>query len=372
MSPVAFWLVAGTVRVARRMRRALLSLMLPLALAPAGWPHHLALGVSDPPGDAQSLRAHAPVDMRYQYLAGGVNTGHGWATWNPNGSFVSMYVRESLAAHLIPVFTYYQMLQSAPSVGATEQARDLSNMRNPATMRAYWSDYRLLLRRVASAAGSRLVVIHVEPDLWGYLEQAHAAPLARAFAHRLIALRDQLAPHVLLAYHLSVWGTDEDITNSKLSLAQMDVLAAKSAAFYESLHAHFDLVFNDVTDRDAGFYQDVEGNPRTWWGPADFARENRYIAGFTARTHTRVVLWQLPLGDTHENNTWNHYRDNRLQWWLGAGSTAHLRATRDSGVIGLLFGAGASGNTTQMTDGGLFYRLARRYEQTPLSLSGMS
>ena len=355
------------------MRRALLSLMLPLALAPlpGGWPHHLALGVSDPPGDAQALRGRAQVDMRYQYLAGGVNTGHGWATWNPSGSFVSMYVRESFAAQVIPVFSYYQMLQSAPSVGASEQARDLSNMRNPATMRAYWADFSLLLRRVAAAAGSRLVVIHVEPDLWGYLEQAHAVGLARSFAHRLIALRNRLAPHVLLAWHLSVWGTDEDITNSKPSLAEMDVLAARSAAFYESLHAHLDLVFNDVTDRDADYYRDVEGNSHTWWGPADFARENRYIAGFTRRTHTAVVLWQLPLGDSHENDTWDHYRDNRLQWWLGPGSAAHLRATRDAGVIGLLFGAGASGNTTDMTDSGLFYRLARRYEAHPLSVAGL-
>ena len=351
------------------MRRALLSLMLPLAIAPVGWPRHLALGVSDPPGDAQALRAHAPVDMRYQYLAGGVNTGHGWSTWNPNGTFVSLYVRESFAAHMIPVFTYYQMLQSTPSAGATEQARDLSNMRDPATMRAYWADYRLLLQRVAAAAGSRLVVIHVEPDLWGYLEQAHATRLARTFAQRLIALRNRLAPHVLLGWHLSVWGTGEDPTYSKPSLAHMDQLAAESAAFYESLHAHFDLVFNDVTDRDAGFYQNVEGNPHTWWGPADFARHDRYIAGFTRRTHTPVVLWQLPLGDAHENNTWDHYRDNRLQWWLGPDSAAHLRATRNAGVIGLLFGAGASGNTTQQTDGGLFYRLAKGYEQHPLSVS---
>jgi hypothetical protein len=343
--------------------------MLPLALAQAGWPHHLALGVSDSPGDAQALRAHARVDMRYQYLAGGVNTGHGWATWNLNGSFVTRYVDESFAAHIIPVFTYYQMLQSAPSVGGSEQARDLSNMRNPATMRAYWTDYSLLLRRVAQAAGSRLVVIHVEPDLWGYLEQAHAVKLARSFAQRLIALRNRLAPHVRLAWHLSVWGTDEDPTYSKPSLAHMDVLAAESAAFYESLHAHFDLVFNDVTDRDAGFYQYVEGNPGTWWGPADFARENRYIAGFTRRTHTAVVLWQLPVGDTHLNNTWEHYQDNRLQWWFGAGAAAHLRATADAGVIGLLFGGGATGTTTAQTDGGVFYRLARRYEQHPLALT---
>jgi hypothetical protein len=343
--------------------------MLSVVPIPMGWPHHLALGVSDSPGDAHTLRAQAPVDMRYQYLAGGVNTGHGWATWNPNGSFVSMYVRESFAAGMIPVFTYYQLLQSAPAVGSNEQAKDISNLRNPGTMSAYWADYSLLLRRVAASAGPRMVVIHVEPDLWGYLEQAGATKLARSFAHHLIALRDRLAPHVLLAWHLSVWGTKEDPTYSKPSLPHMDHLAAISAAFYASLHAHFDLVFNDVTDRDAGFYQDVEGNPHTWWGPADFIRHDRYIAGFTRRTHTAVVLWQLPVGDTHENDTWNHFRDNRLQWWFGAGSAAHLRATRDAGVIGLLFGAGAAGNTTPQTDGGFFYRLARGYEQHPLGMS---
>jgi hypothetical protein len=336
--------------------------------SPLGLPPHLVLGVSDSPGDAQALRAHAPVDMRDQYLAGGVNTGHGWATWNPDGTFVSMYVRESFAAHMIPVFTYYQLLQSTPSAGSSEQARDLSNLRDAATMSAYWADYGLLLRRVAASAGSRKVIIHIEPDLWGYLEQAGATGLARSFAHRLIALRNRLAPHVLLAWHLSVWGTKEDPTYSKPSLAHMDRLAAESAAFYESLHAHFDLVFNDVTDRDAGFYQHVENNPNTWWGPADFVRHDHYIAGFTRRTHTAVMLWQLPVGDTNENDTWDHFRDNRLQWWLGPDSAAHLRATAASGVIGLLFGAGADGNTTPQTDGGLFYRLARRYEQNPLAL----
>jgi hypothetical protein len=269
---------------------------------------------------------------------------------------------------MIPVFTYYQLLQSAPSAGATEQARDLSHLRNPGTMRAYWSDYSLLLRRVAQSAGRRLVVIHVEPDLWGYLEQAHATALARSFALHLIALRDRLAPHALLAWHLSVWGTGEDPTYSKPSLAPMDHLAAVSAAFYRSLHAHFDLVFNDITDRDAGFYQYVEGNPHTWWGPADFVRHDRYIATFTRLTHTAVVLWQLPVGDTHLDNTWGHYQDNRVQWWLGAGSAAHLRAARASGVIGLLFGAGAAGCTTPQTDGGFFFRLARRYEQHPLGV----
>jgi hypothetical protein len=357
-------------RLIAETRRRALSVLLSMALLPlpAGWPHHLALGVADAPGDAGNLAAQARVDARYQYLSGGANTGSGWAGWNPDGTFASMYVQESIAHHMVPVLTYYQLLQSRPARGSGELQKDLSNLRNPATMRAYWADWSLLLRRVAGASTHHLVVIHVEPDLWGYLEQAHAVALARSFAQRLIALRNKLAPHAALAWHLSVWGTGEDPTYSKPSLAHMDVLAAESAAFYESLHAHFDLVFDDVTDRDAGFDQYVEGNPHTWWGPADFSRLNRYLAGFTRRTRTAVVLWQLPLGNTMLNNTWGHYRDNRVQWWLGEESGPHLRATRDAGVIGLLFGAGAAGTTSAQTDGGLFYRLARRYESHPLPL----
>ena len=211
-------------------------------------------------------------------------------------------------------------------------------------------------------------MIHVEPDLWGYLEQAHATALARSFAQHLVALRNRLAPHVLLAWHLSSWGTGQDITYGEPSPAQIDSLAAGRPAFYESLRARFDLVFNDIADRDAGFYQVIEHDPNLFWRPADFARHDAYIADFTRRTRTPVVLWQLPLGNTTLDNTWGHFRDNRVQWWLGAGSRAHLRATRDSGVIGLLFGGGAAGTTSAQTDGGLFYRLARRYLAHPQAL----
>ena len=337
-----------------RIRPALLSAAVAVVPIPFGWPHHLALGVSDSPGDATQLAHHAPFDVRYQYLAGGVNTGNGWAHWNPGGSFASGYVNESIAAHMIPVLTYYQLLQSRPSRGSDELHRDLSNLRNRATMRSYWADWSLLLRRVGVAAAHHLVVIHVEPDLWGYLEQSREVALARAFAHRLIALRDRLAPHVLLAWHLSAWGSGDD--------------ADASAAFYQALHAHFDLVFNDIADRDAGFYRVIEGKPNLLWKPADYARHDAYLSRFTGLTHTAVVLWQLPLGNMGLGNTWGHFRDNRVQWWLGDRSRAHLRATRASGVIGLLFGGGAAGTTSPQTDGGLFYRLGRRYLAAPLAL----
>src|SRR5204862_3194429 len=136
----------------------------------------LEVGVADPPGDAGALRRHAPFGLRYQYLAGGVNTGAGWATWNPDGTFVTRYVRESLAAHVTPVFSYYMLLQSRPA-GGDEATVDLRHLRSPGVMRAWWSDFELLLRRAAAFPGRR-VVVHVEPDLWGYVEQAARADRA--------------------------------------------------------------------------------------------------------------------------------------------------------------------------------------------------
>src|SRR3954447_12391934 len=109
--------------------------------------HHFAIGVSDQPGGAATLRG--TVELRYQYLAGGVNTGSGWSTWNPGGSFVTRYAAESRKAGMVPVFTYYQLLQSqAPGCGGGEQQADLCRLRDAGVMRAYWDDLRLALRRM--------------------------------------------------------------------------------------------------------------------------------------------------------------------------------------------------------------------------------
>ncbi len=211
---------------------------------PHGWPHALQLGLAQSPGDVSG-----PFGFRYLYLAGGVNTGKGWATWNPDGTFASMYAQESWAHGKIPVFSYYQLLQSKPG-GGDEAHADLANLRDPATMAAYWADVRLLLRRIA---GPRTAVVHVEPDLWGYLEQANAVDLASRFAQEWIRLRDELAPNVLLAYHMSGWGTRHDIVYEKPPDATVEAYAAQSAAWYRSLHARFDVAFEDFSDRDAGF-----------------------------------------------------------------------------------------------------------------------
>ena len=311
---------------------------------PAHWPAALQFGMSDSPGGAAALRKAAPFGFRYQYLAGGVNTGQGWSTWNPNGTFASMYVQDSWAHGLVPVLSYYMLLQSKPG-GGDEAHADLGNLRNAQTMSAYWSDVQLLFQRVR---GTKPVVVHVEPDLWGYLEQANATTLAASFAQHWIALRNKLAPNVLLAYHMSGWGTKHDIAYEDPPDATVRAYAAQSAAFYRGLHAKFDVSFEDFSDRDAGFYAKINGNPNTWFTPADFHRHLLYAQTFVRLAGVRMVAWQIPLGNTvmqAMNNTWDHFQDNRVQWLLGPDSRAHLRAYIAAGFIGFLFGRGADGAT---------------------------
>jgi hypothetical protein len=45
------------------------------------------------------------------------------------------------------------------------------------------------------------------------------------------------------------------------------------------------------------------------------------------------------------DNTWGHYQDNHVQWLFGRDGRKHLRALRDAGAIGFLFGGGADGTT---------------------------
>jgi hypothetical protein len=311
---------------------------------PHGWPATMQLGLSDSPGGAAALRKSAPFGFRYQYLAGGVNTGQGWATWNPNGTFASMYVQDSWAHGEIPVLSYYQLLQSNPK-GGDEATADLAHLRDPAVMQAYWADVRLLFQRVR---GTKPVVVHVEPDLWGYLEQANAVALGASFAQQWVSLRDQLAPNVILAYHMSGWGTKHDIVYEKPSDATVRAYATESAKFYLALHAKFDISFEDFSDRDAGFYEKIQGNTKTWFAPADFHRHLLYGATFVKLAGIRMVAWQIPLGNTlmsAMNDTWGHFQDNRVQWLLGASGRAHLRAYAAAGYAAFLFGGGAGGTT---------------------------
>lgn len=340
-----------------------------LAPLPQGWPTQFQLGVADSPGGAASLRATAPFLFRYQYLSGGANTGGGWTTWNANGDFAKFYIQDSIGSQMIPVFSYYQMLQSTPGGGAESDA-DFANLNNTATMTAYYNDLILFFQK-AGAFPNQRVVLHVEPDFWGYMEQRstndNAATLSAkvsetgivalqglpstvpGFAQAIVKLRNTYAPNVVLAYHLSVWGTGVDIALSNPTDAQIDALAIRAATFYSSLSASFDIVFTDVADRDAAFKQYVYGDGgASWWDAGDFQRSARFLGKFSTATLKRFVIWQIPFGNTRmlaENNTWGHYQDNRVEYLLDDATGTHLAAYRDAGAVALLYGGGASGVT---------------------------
>jgi hypothetical protein len=109
------------------------------------------------------------------------------------------------------------------------------------------------------------------------------------------------------------------------------------------------VTFAEFSDRDAAFKQLVYGDGgASWWNAADFRRDIRFDRGFSRAARQRIVKWQIPLGNTlmrAMDDTWGHYRDNRVQWLLGAGARTHLRQYAAAGVIALLFGGGADGTT---------------------------
>jgi hypothetical protein len=336
---------------------------------PSGWPNRLELGMGDGPGGAAAMKATAPFAFRYQYLAGGVNTGNGWANWNPNGDFARFYIQDSMANSVIPVFTYYMLFQSLPA-GGNESDANFTNLNNTATMTAYYNDLKLFFQK-AGAFPTQKVVLHVEPDLWGYMQQrsggdnAATVPAKVAetglaelaglpsnvsgFARAIVKLRDTYAANVVLGYHISVWGTGTDIVLSNPPDATVDSLGTRAAAYYASLAANFDIAFAEFSDRDSAFYQLVYGDGGHHWMDAeDFRRLARFLGRFSSVASKRIVLWQIPIGNTKmrtSNNTWGHYQDNRPEWLLDEPARTHLDAFRTAGVVAFLFGGGASGTT---------------------------
>lgn len=338
---------------------------------PVGWPAHLVLGMSDVEHGAADLRATTALEARYHYLAGGVNTGQGWTTWaGGDGSFVTDYISESQASAFLPVFSLYQLRQSLPGINDPDEAQgDLLNLRTRPTMRAFFTELQTFFRLAGQAGGA--VVLQVEPDLWGYAQQAANGSddatlipakvaatdipalaglpdTAAGVAQAVVRLRDQLAPNVQLGYHLSIWGTGVDIARSDATDVHVDELAARSAAFYRSLGTRFDVLFAEFADRTPGYAAAVDGDDGGWWDADDFARHARYLGDVSSRLNRRVILWQIPLGNRvmrSVDNTSYHYQDNRVEWLLGPDRDAHLAAYEKAGVMALLFGKAQATDT---------------------------
>jgi hypothetical protein len=381
------------------------------APVPTGLPTHFGLGLAAHP-DATGIYgwmpdSAIPWDYAYQYLSGGVNTGGGWETWNSGGQFPLYYAQGAASHNYLPVFSYYELLQSSGSCGSCgESQKDLANLNNASLMSSYYQNFALLMQRLGSGTYSgiagfgKTAIVHVEPDLSAYAEQAvlnigsgcsgyctatgnnpaflQAAVASsgdadvaaypntyQGFNWALLHLRDLYAPNVLLAFHVSDWATGTDIGSSSSTSLDAAALGQQAGSFAAQAGitgvpagtSSYNLLFNDVSDRDAGYYKNVYGDAAAWWDRLNlsfpnFHRWESYIGAVSSAANRSVIVWQVPLGNQYyasENNTDGHYQDNRVEYFM-----AHLGELQQSGVIGLLFGAGNGGSTVQydgMADG---------------------
>ena len=371
------------------MRKFLFAILLTLAVSvfpacgdniPQGLPERFFLGLASHPDELDwMVRSGIPWDARYYYFTGGVNTGGSWSVWYPDGNFASTYMESSARNGYLPVITYYQMVKSKPAIGQNEAEQDYNNLNNPETMSAYFADFKLLMQK-AKAFG-KPVIVHVEPDLWGYMQQringadnpsAVSAAVSSSgfkdvkglpnnlvgFGRALIKLRDLYARNVILATHASPWATNFDVTTDKSASLDVEGIAGRTARFLKAT-GNWDLVFADPADRDAAYYEYVgKDKGGHWWDKSNqtypnFARFAQYLAKLSSETGKRIVLWQVPLGNTlmrSSNNAEGHYQDNRVEYFLEEQPYRNVAQYADVGVIGILFGRGAPGPTSYTDD----------------------
>src|SRR5919202_4545363 len=213
---------------------------------PVGLPAHFAFGLGAGQGDTWMPQTGIAWDFRFQYLAGGVNTGSGWETWNPNGTFALNYANESSQHGYIPMFPYYEPLQSSGTCATCGEAqKDVTNLNTPGVMQAYYANLALLMKRLGPgtydgiAGFGKTAVINIEPDFSGgyaiqaannfngacfgfcsgqgndptllkasvassgYADVAAYPDTYAGFTQALAHLRDLYAPNVLLGYDVS-------------------------------------------------------------------------------------------------------------------------------------------------------------------------
>jgi len=370
-------------------------------LAAIGKDHLLVGGAFTAPATAKL----APFDLQYQYISGGLPDGAGpcsscasgcttsgtscagssgcawWGCWqydqDPPGDFVRSFdstcAGESPAQ--IPMLTYYQLLQSS---GVTEGAPEVTQAAtNAAFMARYFADWRFLLQQV----GSSVALLHIEPDFWGYAEQQASDPttLPAAVASAnptdcgsmpdtiagmgkcMIAMVRTYAPKAKVALHASAWSTNVDVSLNTSTTLDVAGEASKTAAFLAACgETDADYVVVETSDRDAGYYQTVEGRD-TWWDDTnaklpDFTQDFTWVKALTEALSKPALWWQTPLGNASQNNTTNHYQDNRVDYFL-----THMGQLAAAHGIGAAFGAGAGTQTDPETDGGNFVAKAAAY-----------
>jgi len=334
----------------------------------------------------------APFDVRYLYLAGTLFDGNAacsscatncsssgtscsnasggcgwWGCWQydqvPPGAYVRDFIAKAKADGQLPMITYYTLLQAS---GAPEGATQIPVANDSNFMTRYFADWRFLLQQVAQER----VLLHIEPDLWGYAEHVNADPskikaavasvnadcadrpnTMAGFGQCLIAMTRKYAPKARVGLHASPWATKIDVLTNRDASLDVEAEAHKVADYLKaSGGADADFIAVDASDRDAAWY-DSQGQDR-WWDDTNatlpnFTQAFRWAKALAERADRPLIWWQLPVGNMRLPNQNEQWKDNRLDYFF-----AHTdQVVASHGAI-IAFGSGAGGQTNPSTDGG--------------------
>jgi hypothetical protein len=338
--------------------------------AKLGKPARLLFGLGST--DTSDITAQGiQPDLYDQYLVGVGSTA--WPTWNsPTGDYVNVVAANADSVGAVPMFTLYQMAQNGDG--------NISDITDATFMTPYWANVVLLFQRLAIYGKPALV--NFEPDFWGYTELAapggdptmlpasvtvapDCANLSndvRGIAQCLIQIARKYAPQAYVGLSPSTWGAS----------AISDVVT-----FMQKVGAGGgDIVVMQTLDRDAGCLEaateaDCMRQGSGWyWDETNMTHPSfqdhlAQVQALYQGLSLPVVWWQTPLGvpSTTPGGTPNHYRDNRVHYFLT--NPSQLVAV---GGLGVVFGAGSSDGTGITTDNGQLKMLSTAYLASPAAL----
>jgi hypothetical protein len=197
------------------------------------------------------------------------------------------------------------------------------------------------------------------------LNKAGYANNLAGFGRYMVDLIHTTAPNALAAPMASTWATNGD--PQFVTAAEAAQMAQRTTAFITAMGgAQADLLVVEWSDRDAG------SGLRPWWDDSDreSPRPTRAILWANTLSQTsgkRLFLWQMPVGNMALENVCDRYQDNRAAYAFN-----HSRGLFDAGVIGVLFGGGASCMTQVWSDGGFVAAQGAIAYAEPSSPSGFA
>lgn len=340
----------------------------------------------------ESFGTHA-FGLRYRYVAGPVPSetcddcracdidgvpcanpdGCGWwGCWQhdilPPGRVASDFASNNNVPTLI---TYYTWLAVS---GGVEGESELAALADEDRVASWLGDLRFFTQTLSDQGP---VIVHMEPDLLGFLHKSGRAPsdipvalsgvpecadLPNTAASLMPCwgeIVDEYAPEALLGIHVSAWGHGADLMRHPGVLNPVEH-ATQTASFLQSANLTGDLLVVEASDRDSGF----NGQPWTDTQPS-LDRALIWASTLTKTTELPHLWWQIPMGTPELDNTCGRYVDDRVLRFVEA-----RHAVAAAGAIGVVFGAGTECMTSPETDDGAFLRAIAPALSDPTPLCG--